>query len=124
MSSTVAPVRPVAQCRVAEWKPWPLLNAWLIGHVAVVFSGGWRINAIPVFRRSDGGLGVGVPSIPTLDADGRVRLKEDGKRDYRAVIGFEAAGAKRRWEDAIVGALADAGITAASAAARIEAPSC
>jgi hypothetical protein len=108
-----SPPRPAPLCRVVEWKPWPFDNPSLIGHVDAVFSGGWRINAIPVFKRADGSLSVGVPSIPVLDSDGRVRLKPDGKKQYTALIGFEAPGAKRRWEDAILGALAAAGITAA-----------
>ena len=83
----------------------------------MVFSGGWRINNIPVFKRSDGTLSVGVPSIPQLDADGRVRLKEDGKRDYKSVIGFETGAAKIRWEETILAALATAGITGTMEAA-------
>jgi hypothetical protein len=53
------------------------------------------VNAPPIFRSKDG-LGVGVPSIPQLDRDGRVRIGPDGKRAYQAAISFETTEARER----------------------------
>jgi hypothetical protein len=95
-----------------EWKPWPFDNPSLIGHATIAFAGGWVINAIPVFKRSDGSISAGVPSLPTLDGEGRVKLKPDGKRDYHAVISFESGEARERWQRLVLGALDAAGISA------------
>ena len=73
--------------RVVEWRPWPLQNSSLIGHCDVAFAGGWVVHGIPVFRRANGSLSVGVPSAAQLDAEGR-----------------------GRWQRLVGGALAEAGI--------------
>lgn len=101
-------------CRLIEWKPWPLENPSLIGHCAIAFAGGWVVHDVPVFRTAGGGISVGVPSIPHLDRDGRVRLKPDGKRDYAAVLTFETKAARERWQRLAIGALVDAGIRGAT----------
>jgi hypothetical protein len=92
------------------WKPWPFENPSLIGHASVAFAGGWVVHDIPVFRIKDGNLSVGVPNAAQLDAEGRIKLKLDGKRDYKPILSFETAEAKERWQRLVRGALADAGI--------------
>jgi hypothetical protein len=113
----VAVPRPDRACRLIEWKPWSQPNPSLIGHCAIAFAGGWVVHAIPVFRRADGMLSVGVPNLPQLDSEGRVKLKPDGKRDYKAVISFEGAEARERWRRMVLDALAAGGITGAAEAA-------
>jgi hypothetical protein len=95
-----------------EWKPWSAPNNPLIGHCSIVFAGGWLVHSIPVFRRTDGTLSVGVPNAAQLDTDGRVKLR-DGKRQYTPVLSFESAEARERWQRMVLGALAVAGITGA-----------
>jgi hypothetical protein len=68
-------------------------------------------GTIPVFRRADGTLSVGVPSAPQLDREGRVKLKPDGKREYKASVSFETPEGRDRWQRLVLGALADAGVT-------------
>jgi hypothetical protein len=86
-------------------------NPSLIGHCAIAFAGGWIVNAVPVFRRGDGSLSVGVPNAAQLDAEGRIKLK-DSKRQYVAVLAFETTEARERWQRMILAALADAGVAA------------
>ena len=91
--------------RLVEWKPWAYGNgSALIGHCSVAFSGGWVVHRVPVFRTRDGGLGVGTPSIAELDAGGRIKTR-DGKCVYSAVISFEKAAARERWQSAVLAAL-------------------
>ena len=97
-------------CHLAQWTPWPFDNPSLIGHCAIAFTGGWVVHAIPVFRRADGSLGVGVPNAAQLDADGRVKQR-DGKRDYKPILSFETSEARDRWQRLVLGALAAAGFT-------------
>jgi hypothetical protein len=97
-------------CRLLEWRPWPHPNPSLIGHCSVGFAGGWQVHRVPVFRKGDGSLSVGAPDAPDVDADGRIRLKPDGKKSYWKVITFETAGARERWQRAVLAALADGGI--------------
>jgi hypothetical protein len=101
-------------CRLIEWKPWPFDNPSLIGHCAIAFAGGWVVHLIPVFRRGDGSLSVGVPNAAQLDAEGRIKQR-DGKRDYKPILTFETAEARERWQRMVLGALAAAGITGAVA---------
>src|SRR5690348_5525562 len=98
-----------AACRLVEWKPWSAPNNPLIGHCSIVFAGGWVVHSIPVFRRTDGSLSIGVPNAAQLDTDGRVKLR-DGKRQYTPVFSFESAEARERWQRLVLGALAAAGI--------------
>jgi hypothetical protein len=100
-------------CRLIECKPWPFDNPSLIGHCTVAFSGGWVVHAIPVFRRADGSLSVGVPNAAQLDAEGRIKQR-DGKRDYKSILTFETTEARERWQRLVLGALAAAGITGAA----------
>jgi len=99
------------QCRIVQWKPWPFDNPSLIGHCDVAFAGGWVLHQVPVFRGRDGTLSVGTPSAPQIDASGQVKLREDGKRMYVALLSFEHKAARERWNRLILGALAAAGIT-------------
>jgi hypothetical protein len=75
-----------------------------IGHASVAFSGGWTVHRIPILRKRDGGLGVGTASIPVLDAEGRVKMR-DSKRMYAAVITFDTAAARERWQQSVLSAL-------------------
>lgn len=61
------------------------------------------------FRKRDGGLGVGTASIPVLDAEGRVKMR-DSKRMYAAVITFDTAAARERWQQSVLSALNAGGI--------------
>ena len=67
------PTRPLPGCRLIDFKLWPGANSTLFGHCVVAFSGDWTVTQIPIFRGRDG-LSVGVPSIPQLDAEGRIRV--------------------------------------------------
>jgi hypothetical protein len=101
--------RAARPCRLVEWKPWPFDSPSLIGHATVSFAG-WVMTSIPVFRKAEsGGLSVGVPSIPQIDTEGRVRMK-DGKRVYTALMNFENAEARERWNRSVLAALTAAGI--------------
>jgi hypothetical protein len=117
MSASLTVQRTDRQCRLIEWKPWPFDNPSLIGHATVAFQGGWVVSSVPVFRTANGGLSVGTPSMPQLDAEGRVKLKPDGRRDYKPVISFETAEGRGRWQRLILAALVDAGVSAAAEAA-------
>jgi hypothetical protein len=57
----------------------------LVGHASIGFAGGWTVHRVPVFRGKNGDLSAGVPSVPELDAEGRIK-ERDGKRLYSAVI--------------------------------------
>jgi hypothetical protein len=103
------PDRPPPACRLRDWKPWTLPNPSLIGHATVTFNSGWTINSIPIFRRGDGTLSAGPPSVPILDADGRHKRDAVGKKSYAAVITFEGTG-RDLWNKTVLRALADAGI--------------
>jgi hypothetical protein len=96
-------------CRLIEWKPWPVPSPSLIGHATVSFSG-WTVRSIPVFRRGDGSLSVGTPSAAEIDSEGRIKQR-DGKRQYLAVISFDTAEARERWQRSILAALAAAGVS-------------
>jgi hypothetical protein len=93
-----------------QWAPWPFPNNSLIGHATIAFAGGWTVHRIPVFRTDGGGLSAGVPNAAELDAEGRVKTRQDGKRAYNAVISFETKDARRRWQESVLAALAAGGI--------------
>lgn len=99
-------------CRVANWTPWAMPNPSLVGHADITFPGGWKICGVPIFRTKTGGFSAGVPNAPDLDRDGRIKTSADGKRVYRPLLQFETAAARERWNAAVLGALADAGISA------------
>jgi hypothetical protein len=99
-------------CHLVEWKPWSQPNPSLLGHCAVAFTGGWVVHGIPVFRRGDGSLSVGVPNAAQLDSEGRIKQR-DGKRDYKSILTFETTEARERWARMVLGALASGGITGA-----------
>ena len=103
-------------CRLVEWKPWSQPNPSLLGHCAIAFAGGWVVHSIPVFRRGDSSLSVGVPNAAQLDAEGRIKQR-DGKRDYKPVLSFETTEARERWQRMVLGALAAGGITGTPEAA-------
>lgn len=102
--------RPPRSCKVTEWRPWPGDNPSLAGHVTVSFND-WVVPGIPVFRTKTGTLSVGSPSAPDIDAEGRIKTTEAGKRLYRPVITFATKDAKKRWERSVLTALAAEGIT-------------
>lgn len=105
----VLPRQPGAGARLVAFEPWPLPNPSLAGHATIDFSG-WIVAKIPIFRGRDGGLSVGSPSYPKIDADGRVRVDEVGKRQYSAAITFGNHDAKWRFTRAVLGALEAAGV--------------
>jgi len=45
-----------------------------------------------------------------LDAEGRVRVREDGKRSYRQVVTSANPEARDRWQRTILAALDNAGV--------------
>jgi hypothetical protein len=100
--------QPGGGARLVEYKPWPHPNASLIGHASVDFSG-WIVCEIPIFKRADGSISAGSPSAAKIDSEGRQRILPNGKRDWWAVVRFEGDG-RERWNRAVLGALADAGI--------------
>jgi hypothetical protein len=100
-------------CRLVTWKPWPFPNSSLIGH-ADVGVGGLIVHRVPVFRRGDGTLSVGVPNAPEVDADGCQKVRDDGKRQYWSVLSFASGEARSRWNRLVLAALSDAGIGGAS----------
>ena len=120
--TSIAPLRAERTCRLVTWTPWPFENPSLIGHCAVSFTGGWRVHEIPVFRRADGSLSVGVPNLAQIDREGRIKLLPNGKRDYRAALSFETNEAKARWSRMVLGALIDAGIAPGLPALTEDAP--
>jgi hypothetical protein len=104
----IAPQRGERSCRLVQWAPVDN-NPSLIGRATIAFAGGWVVVGIPIFRRANGSLSVGVPSSAQLDAEGRIKVR-DGKRQYTPILTFESAEAKARWQRMVLGALADAGI--------------
>ena len=107
--SAIIPARDRPVARLVSWVPWSLPNAHLIGHAAVAFNSGWVINSIPIFKRGDGSLSAGSPSMPVVDAAGRQKVDAVGKKQYLAVITFEGAG-RELWSRTIIAALLAAGI--------------
>jgi hypothetical protein len=104
----VAPRRTERACRLVQWTPVDNSPS-LIGRATIAFAGGWVVSAIPIFRRADGSLSVGVPNSAQLDAEGRIKVR-DGKRQYASILTFESTEAKARWSRMVLGALIDAGI--------------
>jgi hypothetical protein len=104
------PRQPGAGARLVSFEPWPTPHPSLAGHATVDFNG-WIVSKIAIFRRRDGTLSAGVPSYPQIDADGRVRVDDAGKRLYVAAIRFVGDGAQERWQRAVLTALADAGVS-------------
>jgi hypothetical protein len=109
------PARAVPIATLKSWTPWSLPNPSLLGHATITFSGGWTIRDVPIFRRNDGSLSVGVPNAAQFDRDGRQKTDAAGKRQYVAVLSFETAVARERWQQSVLAALRDAAIEPASA---------
>jgi hypothetical protein len=97
------------QARLLNYRPWSRPGS-LIGHADVAF-GSLQILRIPLFRKADSTVGVGVPSCPELGPDGRVRTDDSGKRLYWPLVTFADADARERWQRAVLGALDAAGVT-------------
>lgn len=95
--------------RLTDWKP-VADNPALIGRATIVFAGGWGVPSIPVFRRAGGSLSVGPPSYLVVDQNGAQLVDNAGKRQYTAAIFFTDSQGRRRWNDLVLAALADAGI--------------
>jgi hypothetical protein len=68
------------------------------------------VHSIPIFRRADGDLSAGTPSVPLMGADGTHLRGADGKKRYVPIVTFENEDARSRWNAAILAALADGGI--------------
>lgn len=107
-----APIPDAAiSAQLLRWEPWAhSTNSSLAGHATIAFPGGWTIGRIPIFRAPDGAVSAGVPTVPELDSDGRARTRPDGSRAYSPIVTFASAAAKLRWQRAVLGALAQAGI--------------
>ena len=110
----IAPSRSERLARLTDWRP-VADNASLAGRATIAFSGGWIVAFIPIFRRADGGLSAGAPSMPILAADGTHQRDEHGKRRYAPVISFADRDARERWDQTVLGALRDGGIAPAAA---------
>jgi hypothetical protein len=108
---TVAQASRVAAAVLTEWKPISPPRGTLLGYASVRFAGGWIVSAIPIFNRDGGGLSAGVPRQPQIGADGKVRVGEDGKQQWKSIISFDSGDARRRWDQSVLGALAAGGIT-------------
>jgi hypothetical protein len=94
------------EARLIAYRPWSG-DPWLIGHADIDFDG-WIIHRIPIFRRKNGELSVGVPDTVVLHNDGSP--KEIGGRLLHApLISFSSDEAKARWRSAVLTALAAGG---------------
>jgi hypothetical protein len=123
MSGTIALSRPPERiARMLEWKP-ATGNSSLLGKATIRFSGGWIVSGVPIFVRADGSLSAGTPDSPLIGPNGQQLVDDAGKRRYGRIIAFDGPEARRRWNDAVLAAVIDGGITASSAA-RIGAPAC
>jgi hypothetical protein len=95
--------------RLLEWRP-ASGNSALVGKASIRFSGGWIVSNVPVFRRADGSLSAGPPDAPLVGADGQQLTDENGKKRYTKIISFETQDARARWNEAVLAAVAEAGI--------------
>ena len=86
--------------RLVEWEPWNRAGSSLLGHATIGFSGGWG-HRVPVFRGKDGDLSAGVPSIPELDAEGRIK-ERDAKQKYAPVVEIPDRGVRERISAAVI----------------------
>lgn len=91
-----------------SWSLWPFANVTLIGHADVDFDG-WIITKIPVFRKANGGLSVGVPTTAEMGRDGVQARDRDGRRRFAPVVRFSGDGLAR-WQHAVLTALDEGGI--------------
>jgi hypothetical protein len=94
-------------CKVTDWRPHD--RGSLLGKCTVQF-GSMQISDVPIFVGADGSLSVGTPSMPLVGSDGTQLRDADNKRRYTQVIRFLSPEAKRTWQEAVLGALAEAGI--------------
>jgi hypothetical protein len=97
-SSTGADNR-TSEARLMDFRAWPDAHSALLGHCDVAFPSGVIIKRIPLFRKRDGSISVGVPDVPLIDAEGHARLV-DGKQCWLgqlldAVISKDRAMPKR-----------------------------
>jgi hypothetical protein len=102
------PRQPGDGAKLLTFRPWDRPGS-LRGHADVDFSG-WQVYRIAIFRRDDGSLSVGSPTAPELDAEGRHRIGDDGKRVYWPLIRFGSREARQRFERTVLAALAAAGV--------------
>jgi hypothetical protein len=98
-------------CRCVNWTPWNNPATSLAGYATVSFVPDPVINRMPIFRGDDSTLSVGVPSIPEIGADGKIKIR-DGKRVYHLVLSFACADDREWFSRAVLGALAEAGVLA------------
>jgi hypothetical protein len=111
MSVTIAP--PCERiARMLEWRP-ATGNSSLLGKATIRFNGGWIVPGVPIFRRADGSLSAGTPDAPLVGPDGVQLVDNAGKRRYGKVISFDGSEARRRWNDVVIAAVTEGGITGA-----------
>jgi hypothetical protein len=123
-TTTIASPRPIERVvRMLEWRP-AAGNSSLLGKATVRFAGGWIVAGIPIFRRADGTLSAGTPDAPLVGPDGQHLTDDAGKRRYGKIISFDGAEAGRRWNDMVLAAVTEDGITTAAPFGRLEGPSC
>jgi hypothetical protein len=116
-TTTIVAHRPAERiARMLEWRP-SAGNSSLLGKATIRFAGGWIVSGIPIFRRADGSLSAGTHDAPLVGPDGVQLLDDAGKGRYGKVISFDGTEARRRWNDAVIAAVSEGGITSATEAA-------
>jgi hypothetical protein len=85
---------------LVSWTLWPHGNSTLIGHAEIDLDG-WIIPRIPIFRRPDGGLSAGTPTVSVPD--------DNAGRRFIPVFRFRGDGAAR-WSQMVIEALTNGGI--------------
>jgi hypothetical protein len=98
---------PRRNCKITDWRPHDRGGA-LFGKATVQF-GSMQIRDVPIFIGADG-LSVGTPSLPLVGPDGVQLRDQTGKRRYTQMLRFLTPEAKATWSEAVLGALAEAGI--------------
>jgi hypothetical protein len=95
--------------KLVQWRAMPDGNPSLLGYADINF-GGWIIRGIPVFLRSSGEWSVGVPSVPQVTQDNRVKVGQDGKRLYLAMLDFATSEDQQRYRRMVLTALQAGGV--------------
>jgi hypothetical protein len=105
---------PDRSSRLISYRPWSG-DPYLIGHADVSFDG-WIIHRIPIFRRKDGTLNVGVPDTVVLDRDGTAKklagrppAPTGGRLLHSPQVSIATDDDKTRWRNAVLSALAEGG---------------
>ena len=93
--------------RLLTYRPWSGSDPYLIGHADIDFDG-WVVHRIPIFRKKDGTLSVGVPDTVVLDRDNTAK-KIGGRLLHSSLVTFTDNTAKARWRSSVLAALAAGG---------------